>query len=190
MLEQKFHFPVKDRSLHYHLGEEKCIKLYKIWIFKFVLPILPKLPISAMSFSNALCDVCVEVIRLISFQLQVVPPIADNFHINLTILYLSTNIKVFHLDAWGKKMLPTMMHLNWLGKMNQVPWTVRTFVLKQLDVLTSHLHLVGGTLVVVMPWPLARIDWPGRMMGRRTLRMPHLVFVKVFQGPIFAPFNV
>ena len=58
MLEQKFHFPVKDLSLHYHLGEEKCqkaLKLYEIWIFKVGgdLPILPKLPekksISGMS---------------------------------------------------------------------------------------------------------------------------------------------
>ena len=49
MLEQKFHFPVKDLSLNYHLGEEKCqkaLKLYEIWIFKVggVLPIYPKLP--------------------------------------------------------------------------------------------------------------------------------------------------
>ena len=54
MLEQKFHFPVKDQSLHYHLGEEKCqkaLKLYEIWIFKVggVLPILPKPPIFVMS---------------------------------------------------------------------------------------------------------------------------------------------
>ena len=54
MLEQKVHFPVKDLSQNYHLGEEKCqkgLKLYEIWIFKVggVLPILPKLPISGMS---------------------------------------------------------------------------------------------------------------------------------------------
>ena len=26
MIEQKFHFPVKDLSLNYHLGKEKCQK--------------------------------------------------------------------------------------------------------------------------------------------------------------------
>ena len=60
MLEQKFHFLVKDLSLNYHLGKEKCkkaLKLYEIWLFKVegVFPILPKLPWPKVSFSYTLC---------------------------------------------------------------------------------------------------------------------------------------
>ena len=60
MLEQKFNFLVKDLSLNYHLGKEKCkkaLKLYGIWLFKVggVFPILPKLPWPKVSFSYTVC---------------------------------------------------------------------------------------------------------------------------------------
>ena len=35
MLEQKFHFPVKDLSLNYHLGKDKCKNFKIVWDMNF-----------------------------------------------------------------------------------------------------------------------------------------------------------
>ena len=60
MLEQKFYFSVKDLSLNYHLGKEKCqkaLKLYEIWIFKVrgVFAIYPIMTLSEVSQSYPMC---------------------------------------------------------------------------------------------------------------------------------------